>query len=636
MNRFRRLIDDDRVHVFDGAMGTVLYTRGHFVNVCYDELNETEPEEVLEVHREYAAAGAEVLETNTFGANPVKLSSWGLQERTEALNRNAARLAREAAGAEGIVAGAVGPLGIRIEPFGPTSRSEARAYFGRQIEGLVEGGVDAFVLETFTDLEELHQALRAAREAAPELPVVAQMTVVEGGSTSYGTGAETIARSLTEWGADVVGLNCSVGPAEMLEAIERIASVTALPLSAQPNAGQPRAVGDRKIYMASPEYMAGYARRLIEAGVRFVGGCCGTTPDHVRKIRDAVASVQPRIEATRVKPPEGGEAGAKEPEPLERRSGLGAKLARGELVVTVELTPPRGSDPGPLVKRAAALAEAGVDAVSVLDSARAQSRMGVIPAAMLVEREVGVETVIHYTCRDRNMPGMISDLLGAAAGGLRNVLIVTGDPPSMGPYRDATAVFDIDSIGLVNVVHGLNRGLDPGGSPLEGPTRWVTGVALNPGAADLERELDRFYWKVDAGADFAVTQPIFDPRDLERFLERAWERVQRVPVLAGLWPLTSLRNAEFLANEVPGVRVPEETVERMRRAERDGAEAAREEGCRIAREAFEGIRRLVAGVHLNVPGERHEPALRLLEGVREAAGEKRKEASRSAEGAPPR
>jgi len=620
MSRFRHLLDDGRVHLFDGAMGTVLYSRGYFVNVCYDELCVTEPEKVLEVHREYVAAGAEVLETNTFGANPVKLSSWGLQERTGEINRAAAELAREAAGDEAAVMGAVGPLGIRIEPFGPTARDEARGHFRRQIEGLVDGGVDGFVLETFADLEEIHQALLAAREAAPDLPVVAQMTVGEGGVTSYGTSAESIAKSLTEWEADVVGLNCSVGPAEMLEAIERMAAVADRPVSAQPNAGHPRAVGDRKIYMASPEYMANYGRRLIEAGARFVGGCCGTTPDHIRRMRDVVAAVQPKIEADRVRIGAAVDVGAAEPVPLAERSRLGRKLAEGAFVATVEVSPPRGWDPEPLLERARQLKEAGVDAVNILDSARAQSRMGVIPAALLVEREVEVETVIHYTCRDRNMLGMISDLLGAAAGGLRNVLIVTGDPPAMGPYRDATAVFDIDSIGLVNVVHGLNRGVDPGGNRIDAPTRWVVGVAVNPGAADLEREVDRFYWKVDAGADFAVTQPVFDPGDLERFLDRVRDRIEPVPILAGLWPLTSLRNAEFLANEVPGVRVPPAVIERMRDAEDRSAARARAEGVAIAREAFEGVRSLVRGVHLSVPGSRLRSALELLDAVREGAG----------------
>ncbi len=617
MSRFRPLLDDDRVHLLDGAMGTVLYGRGHFVNVCYDELSVTEPDDVLAIHREYVAAGAEALETNTFGANPVKLSSWGLEDRTEELNRASAELARRAAGDEVAVLGAVGPLGIRIEPFGPTARGEAREYFARQIRGLVEGGVDGFVLETFSDPEELHQALLAAREIDPELPVVAQMTVNEDGSTSYGTDVEALARSLTEWEADVVGLNCSVGPAGMLEAVERMAAVTDLPLSAQPNAGHPRAVGDRKIYMASPEYMAQYARRLIQAGVRFVGGCCGTTPGHVEAMRDAVAAVQPRVaaEAVRVRTRE-AEAEPPEPVDLAERSPWGRKLAEGRFVTSVELVPPHGWRTDPLLERARRFRDAGVDAVNVVDGPRAQSRMGAIPAALLVQSRLDVETIVHYTCRDRNMLGMISDLLGAAAAGLRNALIVTGDPPAMGPYRDATAVFDIDSIGLVNVVHGLNRGVDPGGSRIDEPTRWVTGVALNPGAVERERELDRWYWKVDAGADFAVTQPVFDAEELGPFLDDARARdTGEIPVIAGLWPPISVRNAEFLANEMPGVRVPGRVLGRMRKAASKGSEAARGEGIALAREALEAVRPLVQGVHLNVPGGDVEAALAVLEAV---------------------
>ena len=625
MSRFRPLLDDGRVHLFDGAMGTVLYGRGFFVNVCYDELNLTEPDMVLQVHREYVEAGAEALETNTFGANPVKLSSWGLADETEAINRAAAELAREAAGnGEGsgsehpgersvAVMGAVGPLGIRIEPFGPTSESEARAHFRRQIAGLAQGGVDGFVLETFSDPDELHQALLAAREVAPDLPVVAQMTVGEEGTTSYGTEAEQVADLLSGWGADVVGLNCSVGPASMLEAVERMTAVTDLPISAQPNAGMPRKVGDRKIYMASPDYMATYARRLIEAGVRFVGGCCGTTPEHIERTGEAVDSLQPKLHHARVKTAPDDEE-AVEPAPVAERSEWGRKLADGERVTSLEISPPRGWKTGEMLESCRRAKEAGVDAVSVLDSPRAQGRMGVIPAAAIIEDEVGIDTVIHYTCRDRNMLGMISDLLGAAAAGLRNVLIVSGDPPVTGPYKDSTAVFDIDSIGLVNVVHGLNRGLDPGGGHIDEPTRWVTGVALNPSAVDRERELERWHWKVDAGADFAVTQAIFDVECLERFLDDVAKRdIPKIPVVAGLWPLTTSREAEYLANEVPGVSVPNVLLERVRSAEASGADSARREGIAIARELREALRPITLGIHLTVPGNDVEAALEVVE-----------------------
>lgn len=601
------LIADKRVHVLDGAMGTMLYSRGMFVNVCYDELSLTQPGLVQEVHEAYVQAGAEILETNTFGANPVKLSSHGLEDETEAINHAAVTIARRAADGRALVVGAIGPLGIRLEPWGPTAREEAIGFFSRQVRGLLEGGVDGFILETFSDLHEVEAALCAVK-ALTELPVIAQMTVGHDGNTSYGTTVETIASKLTDLGAGVVGLNCSVGPAAMLDALERMVEHTNRPLSAQPNAGLPRAVDDRRIYLASPEYMGSYARRMIQAGARFVGGCCGTTPDHIKKIHDYVASLQPRRVSVGRSPAGPTGPAAVAAVPLGQRSGFGRKLASGELVTAVEILPPKGWNPAEMIEQCRLLQEAGVDAVNILDSARAQSRMGVLPAALIVQREVGLETVFHYTCRDRNMLGMLSDLLGAAAGGLRNVLIVTGDPPTMGPYPDSTAVFDIDSIGLTNVVRRLNQGLDPGGNPLGEPTRFVVGVALNQGA-DLEHELERFAWKVEAGADFAVTQPVFDAGQLERFLGRVGAPI---PIIAGIWPLASLRNAEFLANEVPGVHVPQAVIERMRLAQEQGTAAARAEGVAIAAEMVEAIKDLVQGVQVTAPAGRIGPALEVL------------------------
>jgi homocysteine S-methyltransferase len=614
----RALLEDGRVHVFDGAMGTLLYGRGVFVNVCYDELSVTRPELVRHIHEEYVAAGAEILETNTFGANPVKLSAYGLDARTGEINRAAVVLAREAARDSAHVAGAIGPLGVRIEPWGPTSMEEAEELFGRQVEGLLEGGVDGFVLETFSDLHELACALRAVR-ARSDLPLFAQMTVAQDGKTSYGTDARQLGVGLTELGPDVVGLNCSVGPAVMLDAIEEMAEATPLPLSAQPNAGLPRTVGDRKIYMASPEYLAQYARRMIDVGVRFVGGCCGTTPEHVKRMRDAVTAVQPRHASVSVPSVYADRTPLAEPVPVELRSAWGRKLQRGETVASVEILPPHGWDRSRIITPARQLKVAGVDAINIVDTSRAQSRMGAVPAALIVEREVGIETVVHYTCRDKNMLGMISDLLGAAAAGLRNVLLVSGDPPAMGPYPDTTAVFDIDSIGLTNVVHGLNHGVDPGGGSIGPPTEFVIGVAANQGALDQKREVSRFAYKVEAGADFAVTQPVFDAESLERFLERVakWP----LPLVAGIWPPLNLRNVEYLANEVPGVSVPEAVVERMRRAEEFGPEAALAEGVAIACEMIEAVRPFVQGFHISAPAGRVDVALRVLRegGVRATA-----------------
>jgi methionine synthase / methylenetetrahydrofolate reductase(NADPH) len=605
------LIADGRVHVVDGAMGTMLYGKGMFLNVCYDELNLRQPDVVREIHREYVRAGAEVIETNTFGANPIKLASCGLADETERINTVAAGLARDAAGDRAAVVGAIGPLGIRIEPFGEMSLDEARAAFARQVRGLVDGGVSGFVLETFSDVAELRAALQAVRSLC-DLPVIAQMTVGTDGKTHYGTDPETFGPELEAMGADVIGVTCSVGPHGVLEAVEKLARVTTRPLSAQPNAGLPREVGDRKIYMASPEYMASYARRMVETGARFVGGCCGTIPEHIKAIVGFVQSVSPRHTQTVTTVAQA--TTALEPFPLGKRSRLGAKIAAGQFVTTVEIVPPKGVDPAPMFDQVRLLKAAGVDAVNVPDGPRAQSRMGALLSALMIEREVGLETVVHYACRDRNLLGMLSDLLGASAAGIHNLLIITGDPPKMGPYPEATAVFDIDSIGLTNLVTRLNHGLDPGGNPLGQPTRFVVGVGVNPAAHDLERELARFAWKVDAGAEFAVTQPIFDLDQLDRFLGKV-ERFH-IPIIAGIWPLVSLRNAEFLANEVPGVSVPDSVLERMRKASTRGKEEALAEGVRISQEMLAAVADRVQGVQVAAPMGKVPVALEVLEAAR--------------------
>ncbi|HEX7024520.1 MAG TPA: bifunctional homocysteine S-methyltransferase/methylenetetrahydrofolate reductase [Gemmatimonadales bacterium] len=607
MTTLRELIGDGRTHVVDGAMGTVLYGRGVFLNVCYDELNLRQPDLIRDIHRAYVKAGAELLETNTFGANPRKLAQFGLAGDTEAINRAAARLARDAAGARAAVAGAIGPLGIRIEPFGETSVEEAGADFARQAQGLLEGGVDGFILETFSDVEELRAALLAVRSLT-DLPIIAQMTIGTDGRTHYGTEPVVFGPILEQLGADVIGVNCSVGPHGVLEAVEQLATVVTRPISAQPNAGLPRDVGDRKMYMASPEYMGSYAKRIVEAGARFVGGCCGTTPEHIKAIAGFVHSVAPRhvsVSATTEHAVPGVE-----PMPLAERSRYGGKLARGEFITTVEIVPPKGVDPGPMFDQCRALRAAGVDAVNVPDGPRAQSRMGALLSGLMIEREVGLETVVHYACRDRNLLGMLSDLLGAAAAGLRNLLLVTGDPPKMGPYPDATAVFDIDAIGLTNLVSRLNHGLDPGHNPIGAPTKFVIGVGVNPAAPDLDRELKRLHWKIEAGAEFAITQPVFDLDQLDRFLKHV--ESFRLPIIGGIWPLVSLRNAEFLANEVPGVTVPAEVLARMRRSSERGREEALAEGVAIAREMLVAVRDRLRGAQVSAPLGRVPVALDVL------------------------
>ncbi len=613
-----RLVDTDQVIVADGAMGTMLYAKGVFINQCYDELNVRQPDLVRGIHADYVRAGAELIETNSFGANRPKLQHYGLESQVREFNVAAATLAREAAEDHALVAGAVGPLGLRIEPYGPTSRDEAKAMFEEQMAALRDGGVDCFILETFSDLVEIEQAVRAARTVAPSLPVIAQMSVTTDLVTSFGVPPEEIAEALEAMGADIIGLNCSVGPQTILEAIERMAAVTDKKLSAMANAGMPRDVGGRTMYMASPEYMANYARHLIQAGVRLVGGCCGTTPEHIHAMRDGVRPLVPR-HATVAHSAGGGrlsrvsgrhEAVGADPAPLAERSAWGRKLAAGEFVTSVEIVPPRGVDPSKMLVEVRKLKDAGVDAVNVPDGPRAQSRMSAIATSVLIERDCGIETVTHYACRDRNLLGMLSDLLGASALGLHNVLLVTGDPPKMGPYPDATAVFDIDAIGLTNLVSKLNHGMDPGGNAIGAPTRYVIGVGVNPAAIDLEHELKRFAWKVDAGAEFAVTQPVFDPAQLEIFLKKV--EGTRIPVVAGIWPLVSARNAEFLANEVPGVTVPAEVIDRMRRASDKSKEHAVAEGIAIAREMLALVRGAVQGVQVSAPFGKVELALEVF------------------------
>jgi homocysteine S-methyltransferase len=605
LESLRDWVRDDRIHVLDGAMGSVLYERGVFLNVSYEGLVLEEPELVRDVHRQYVEAGADILETNTFGANPVKLSAYGLADRTEEINRTAVRLAREAASDAAQVVGAVGPLGVRLEPWGPTAVEEAAEHFGRQLDALLEAGVDGLMLETFADLHELETLLVTAR-GRTDLPIFAQITVGTDGRTSFGTDVVDAARALEAFGADVIGLNCSVGPAGMLEAIERMSEVVDVPLSALPNAGLPREVGDRKMYLASPEYMARYGRRLVDLGVRFVGGCCGTTPEHTRHLARVVRGLQPRHATVRVRPDVRTEP--RDPPPLAERSGLGRALATGRFVRSVELLPPRGWDAGALLDAAREAGEAGVDVVTLVDAPRGRSRMAALHAAALVQRETRMEAVAHYTCRDRNMMGMVSDLFGAAAAGLHNLILVSGDPPAQGPYPDSTAVFDIDSIGLTNVVAGMNRGHDPGGADIGGPTSFVTGVAINPNAVDADRELERIRWKVEAGADFAVTQPLFEETALLRFLEAS--RLD-IPILLGVWPFASLRSAEFLANEVPGGHVPVEVLERLRRLGGDPSGAS-EAGIEIALDAVERLRGVIAGVHVTSPSGDTPAALEVV------------------------
>jgi homocysteine S-methyltransferase len=601
-----------RVLVADGAMGTMLYSKGVFINRCYDELNLSAPAVVREVHEEYVKAGAEIIETNTFGANRPRLAAFGFTEKLKAINQAGVRLAREAARQQAFVAGAMGPLGVRIEPLGPTSFAEARGAFREQAEALVEAGVDLLVLETFANIHELGEAALAAREAAgPEMVIVAQVTIDDFGNMPDGTATEEFTKRLDELPVDVIGLNCSAGPKVTLETIERMAEHSRKPMSALPNAGHPATVEGRKIYLCSPEYMAQYGRRFIQAGVKIVGGCCGTTPEHIKLIRAEVRSLEPghRRLAVTVEEPE-AKAQAMAPMPLADKSKLGAKLAAGRFVAFVEILPPRGVDARKEIEGARLCAAAGIDAINVPDGPRASARMSAQVTCQLIQEQAGIEAVLHFCCRDRNILGIQSALLGAHAAGVRNLICITGDPPRMGSYPSATAVFDVDAIGLTNIVNNLNHGLDIGGNPMGSQTALVIGVGANPGALNPDEEMRRFEWKVQAGAEYVVTQPVFDLDQLELFLRRM-ERV-KIPLIAGIWPLTSYRNAEFMVNELR-VPVPERFMERLRKA--DTAEKARREGVEIAQEMVRRVRPMVEGVQLSAPFGRYAMAVEVAEAM---------------------
>ena len=574
-------------------MGTMLYAKGIFLNRSFDELNLTQPDLVAEVHQGYIRAGADVIETNTFGANRIKLATFGIADKTHAINLQGARIARHAAREHTYVAGAIGPLGIRIEPWGKTGVDEAEGFFSEQVQALLEGEVDLFVLETFRDVNEIAAAIRAVRSLS-DLPIVAQVTTEEDGNTLDGTPPESFVPGLEQLGANIVGVNCSVGPATMLETIERMAHVATVKLAAQPNAGRPREVEGRNLYLSSPEYMASYARRFINNGVRLVGGCCGTTPDHIRHIKTAVRALAVADAPKDRRPAAAAPAPEAPAVPRAQKSRLAAALAKGEFVVAVELVPPRGFVADSLIEQARELTANDVHFVNIPDDARSGARMSALSAAVIVRQQCGAEPILHYASRDRNLLSMQSDLLGAHAMGVRNVLLVTGDPPRAGDYADPASGLDVDSIGLTNVVARLNRGLDIGGQSIGAATAFHIGVAVNPGALDIEEEIRRFEYKVEAGAEFAVTHEVFDPGTLRAFLERT--RHVRIPIIASVTPLESLRHAEFLANEVPDLFVPEAIVERMRAA--DAAGRASAEGLAIACEIGTEVRPLVQGVQI--------------------------------------
>jgi methionine synthase I (cobalamin-dependent)/5,10-methylenetetrahydrofolate reductase len=606
----------DRPMLADGAMGTVLYARGIFINRCYDELNLSDPGLILSVHEEYLQAGAEILETNTFGANRFRLARHGLAGKVAEINTAGVQIARQAVNhlkekqaGEAWVAGSIGPLGVRLEPLGKTGLDEARAAFVEQVTALKNAGVDLLIIETMPALNEAREALLAAHEAAPELPVLAMVTVDDESNCLDGSSPAHAAAVLSESGADAVGVNCSTGPATVLTAIEAMRVATTLPIAAMPNAGLPRAIEGRNIYLCSPEYMASFARKAINAGAQIVGGCCGTTPNHIRAMRSAMRALDSQTQVAE------GEIvitinSETPPAPLRERSRIGALIADKQFVTLVEIVPPRGIDCHKEIEGARLLASLGVHGINVPDSPRASARMSGQSLSIQIQQHTSIDTVLHYTCRDRNILSIQSDLLGASSIGLRNILCLTGDPPKLGNYPDATAVFDVDSIGLVNMVRRLNHGLDIGSNSIGASTNFTIGIAANPGVPDIEHELRRFKFKVEAGAEYAITQPVFDLRLLESFLERISQ--YRIPVIAGIWPLTSLRNAEFMKNDLR-VSMPEEIMLRM--AQTETPEAASREGIAIAQEMLEAVRPYVQGIQVSAPFGRYNAAAEVISSV---------------------
>ncbi len=608
-----------RAVLCDGAMGTMLYSRGVFINRCFDELNLSQPDLVRTVHMEYLQAGSEIIETNTFGANAVRLERFGLKEKTREINVAGVRLARESVrqiaekqSAEAYVAGAIGPLGVRLAPYGKLSREEARAAFAEQVRALAEGGpgvgAELLIAETIASLDEAEEVIAAAKAEAPALPLMVLLTVDEAGECLDGETAEVAAERMQAWGANAIGCNCSSGPAIVLSVIERMRKVVSLPLVAMPNAGVPRSVDGRSIYMTSPEYMASFARKFLKAGASFVGGCCGTTPSHIRAMRGALRAMEAQVEGAEVVSQTAAEVSKVEPPALEHRSRVGALIASGEFCTLVEIVPPRGIDSSREIEGAMYLHRLGVHAINVPDSPRASARMSAQSLCVQIQQQVGIETVLHYTCRDRNILSMQSDLLGAASMGLKNILCLTGDPPKLGNYPDATAVFDVDAIGLTRIVRGLNYGLDIGKNPIVGSTAFTISVAANPGVPDIDEEIRRFEHKVEAGAEFCITQPVFDLRLLEQFLRRI--EGFRIPVIAGIWPLTSAKNAEFMKKDLK-VSMPDEIIARMTRAA--SPEIARAEGVSIAQEMVAQVRGEVQGVQVSAPFGKYAAAAQVLD-----------------------
>jgi methionine synthase / methylenetetrahydrofolate reductase(NADPH) len=605
----------ERALLCDGAMGTLLYARGAPLDACFDVLCVNNPQVVQGIHAEYVSAGADCIETNTFGANRFKLAVHGLAARVREINLRGAKLARdvrETMGKDVLVLGSIGPLGKYLAPLGSIEPDDARAAFREQAEGLVEGGVDALVVETFSDLTEMRLAVEAIR-LVTDLPVVAQVAFTDDGVTFLGRTAAEVARALRELPIQVVGANCSVGSSVLYDIGEQmLPEAGGLPVVIQPNAGLPSRLGERLIYLSSPSYMADYAARMITGGVRMVGGCCGTTPEHIRAMRHALDRVAPGrrpAQAVALGRPRADEREAPALPTTAAPTALQRKIESGEFVVSVELDPPRGHNIEKLTQGAKLLRERGVEIVDINDGSLGRVRMSVLPTAILIRDGTGLDVNMHFTCRDRNLMGIQADVLGAHAMNIRNILAMTGDPPRAGDYVNATAVFDVDAIGLIRILTAMNRGQDATGNSIGEPTGFCVGAALNPGASEPAQEMDRFLAKVEAGARWVQTQPVYDLEVLDRFFART---PPPIPVVVGILPLHSARHAEFLHNEVPGITVPEMARARMRDAGERGLRA----GIEMAQALLAEVQRRYRGAYLMPSFGRFEVVAEVLEAAR--------------------
>ncbi len=607
---FQKLLAE-KIILFDGGMGTELYSKGVPIYKSFDEINIINPNLVQSIHNEYINAGAEIIETNTFGANRFKLQSHQVADKLYEINFYGAKLAKDVANNRALVAGAIGPLGIKIEPLGPTSYEEAVEYFQEQVRPLIDGGVDLFILETFIYPEELKQAVQAVKSLC-DYPIIAQVTIDENGLTLTGGKPETIVSELESLNVDAIGINCSVGPQIMLEWLERVRKLTSIPISVMPNAGKPKSIDGRNIYLTSPEYFGQYAKYFIQSGANIIGGCCGTTPEHIKRMRNAINSVSTSKVQVKIQTSHLPVKIEFEPVPKSKKSRLSRRLSNGRFVTFVELLSPMGISANEEINKAKELYYYGIDVINIPDGPRASARMSALSLAVQIQQQAGIETVLHYTCRDRNVIGIQSDLLGAYSLGIKNILAVTGDPPKIGNYPDATAVYDIDSIGLVNILNRLNNALDIAGNPIGEPAGFFIGVGANPGALNMNEELKRLDWKVKAGAEFIVTQPVFDVEIFKKFYDNI--KQYDLPLIAGIWPLASIRNAEFLNNEVPGCTIPDEVLERMRWVA-DSKEKSRKEGITIAREILDSIYNIINGVQISVPFGKIDLVYELLDGL---------------------